>query len=555
MKRIQNSGTDPFRNGTVVSYGQTYAAVPSGLANVTAIAAGETFSLALTSGGTVVAWGQNGSGQTSVPPSLANVVAIAAGGSHALALKADGSITAWGANGSGQATVPAGPNNFIAVAAGSLHSLARRNDATTVAWGDNTYGQTNTQVPSVLVKLIAAGANHSMVAAFSPLVQYPINVTNDLLLVYNPNTADGAGVFAYYMANRPMVTGANVLALTNCPATYTTTRTNYSTAILAPLTSWLGANPTKRPQYMVFFVDVPTRLAPNTNGPSHYFDNYPFEDSSVSYDIYTNSVGIPPFITHINMRNPNDPYDAGPCTNYIYKLNTFSINSPSKLLISAAAGGYGAANYVLDNGRHGVTCSQLTPPDDMTPYSNYFTMAITNLVQSGVSASAVVYADGPPLDQVTNTGVNGTTNWTLYPGVHITSARNVAGYASWGAHSALGNLYPYPGPPYPANPVPVAWGGASGWWLIDTIESYNGMPGAGQGNYWEWFFIAAFGSVNYENTPVGAITHTDEPYLDHVNLPYPYLGLWAVGKNFAICAWNTRKTPHFQAVGDPFVTR
>ena len=104
-------------NGTVVSWGQTYAPVPASLANVSAIAAGETFCLAL-SNGTVVAWGSNDRGQTNVPNNLTNVVAIAAGGSHALALKADGTITAWGDNGSGQANVPQGMSNFIAVAAG-----------------------------------------------------------------------------------------------------------------------------------------------------------------------------------------------------------------------------------------------------------------------------------------------------------------------------------------------------------------------------------------------------------------------------------------------------
>ena len=537
-------------DGTVVSWGQTYAAVPSGLANVTAIAAGETFSLALIGNGTVVAWGQNGSGQTNVPYGLANVVAIAAGGSHALALKKDGSITAWGANGSGQATVPAGPNNFIAVAAGSLHSLARRNDATTVAWGDNTYGQCNAQVPNVLVKLIAAGANHSTVAAFSPLVQYPINVTSDLLLVYNPNTVDGAGVFAYYMANRPMVTGANVLALTNCPATFSIKRTNYNTAILAPLTSWLSANPTKRPQYMVMFVDVPVRINGWTNeGYLQYWVSN--ADNSVSYDIYTNSVGIPPFITHINMRDPNTA-SAAPCMSYINKLQSFGATySPGKLFISAAAGGYAGTTYVLDNGRHGITD---TNDPNFYNASNYLINAYNSLVQtSGVSPSSIYYTNGPPLDEYTLTFTNGTYTWIPNNGVHITSAWNVAGYASWGAHSALGNLYPYPGPPYPANPVPVAWGGASGWWLIDTFESYNGMPGAGQGNYWEWFFSAAFGSTNYENTPVGAMTSTDEP--DTVVVPYPYFNLWVAGKNFAICAWNARQTRHFQAVGDPFVTR
>ena len=408
----------------------------------------------------------------------------------------------------------------------------------------------------MLIKLIAAGANHSTVAAFSPLVQYPINVTNDLLLVYNPNTVDGAGVFAYYMANRPMVTGANVLALPNCPATYTTTRTNYSTAILAPLTNWLAANPTKRPQYMVFFVDVPTRLAINTNwGQSYYFANYPSEDNSVSYDLYTNSVGVPPFITHINMRDPNTT-SAAPCTNYINKLQSFGAKySPGKLFISAAAGGYAGTTYVLDNGRHGITD---TNDDQVYAQSNYFINAYNNLVQtSGVSPSSIYYTNGPPLDEYTLTFTNGTYIWIPNNGVHITNAWNVAGYASWGAHSALGNEYPYRGPPSSDNPLPVAWGGASGWWLIDTIESYNGMPGAGQGNYWEWFSTNAFGSTNYDRTPVGAITHTDEPnqFQNLQNLPYPYLGFWAAGKNFAICAWNTRQTPHFQAVGDPFVTR
>ena len=55
-----------------------------------AIAAGEYHSLALKADGTVVAWGDNGYGQTTVPSGLSNVVAIAAGGYHSLALTAEG---------------------------------------------------------------------------------------------------------------------------------------------------------------------------------------------------------------------------------------------------------------------------------------------------------------------------------------------------------------------------------------------------------------------------------------------------------------------------------
>jgi hypothetical protein len=60
------------------------------LTNVTAVAAGYWYSLALRADGTVVAWGANGSGMLSVPTDLTNVVAVAAGCGHNLALIGDG---------------------------------------------------------------------------------------------------------------------------------------------------------------------------------------------------------------------------------------------------------------------------------------------------------------------------------------------------------------------------------------------------------------------------------------------------------------------------------
>ena len=47
----------------------------------------ETVKRALTQGGTVVAWGRNGDGQTTVPAGLSGVVAIAGGWLHTVALK------------------------------------------------------------------------------------------------------------------------------------------------------------------------------------------------------------------------------------------------------------------------------------------------------------------------------------------------------------------------------------------------------------------------------------------------------------------------------------
>ena len=45
----------------------------------------------------VIAWGANTQGQCNVPPSATNVVAVAGGGTFSLALRSDGSVVAWGA--------------------------------------------------------------------------------------------------------------------------------------------------------------------------------------------------------------------------------------------------------------------------------------------------------------------------------------------------------------------------------------------------------------------------------------------------------------------------
>src|SRR6185503_10922932 len=70
------------------------------------------------------AWGNNRYGQCNVPASLTNVVAIAAGDRYSFALRSDGTVVEWGDNYFGQNTVPAGLTNVVAIAAGRYHSLA-----------------------------------------------------------------------------------------------------------------------------------------------------------------------------------------------------------------------------------------------------------------------------------------------------------------------------------------------------------------------------------------------------------------------------------------------
>jgi uncharacterized repeat protein (TIGR01451 family) len=134
------------------------------LTDVTAVAAGTGFGLALKADGNVWAWGDNTSGQlgtADVPAAqknapvqvkaLSNVKAIAAGGSHALALKTDGTLWAWGANGGGQLGVGARDDNphfvplFVAsgvnaIAAGVGHTYFVKTDGTLWVCGYNFSG-------------------------------------------------------------------------------------------------------------------------------------------------------------------------------------------------------------------------------------------------------------------------------------------------------------------------------------------------------------------------------------------------------------------------------
>ena len=138
---------------------------------VVAIAAGSSFSVALKSDGTVLAWGHNKSGQLgdghtgmdrAVPAAVrglgagSGVVGIAAGDSFSLAVKRDGTVLTWGNNQSGQLGDGSAPTDHAmpiravglgsgsgvrAVFAGGSHALAIAGQGVLWAWGNNSSGQ------------------------------------------------------------------------------------------------------------------------------------------------------------------------------------------------------------------------------------------------------------------------------------------------------------------------------------------------------------------------------------------------------------------------------
>jgi len=417
--------------------------------------------------------------------------------------------------GAGELDVPAGLSNVFQIAAGDRWNLVLKNDGTMLAWGDNTFNQTNLAANLGDVKQVAAGIGHGLALAYNPVLNYPVNVPQDLLLIYNTNSADSVFVKDYYLAHRPMVSGANVVGISGA-ALETSTRIDFTNNIRTPIFNWLAANPTKRPQYWILFLGVPARINAVTNTGVYPPAVDPSIDNSVGYELRTNVLGRKPYVTHINMgaSSTND------CIAYITKLEYFGTNySPGKLLISASSGGYGNTNYYFDD----TTFGGSTGPGGL---------AKDAVIQAGASPASVIYS---------NYVDTGTLNG------HVTMGTNLTGYFSWGWHSTLGAEY--------ANNGTVQWNGNSGWWIIETVESFNGQRFSGQGNFIRWFSETGFGSTNYTNTPVGAVTHVDEPNFAGINKPAVYFGLWQRDRMFATCAWISEGTPRLQVVGDPFVKK
>jgi alpha-tubulin suppressor-like RCC1 family protein len=198
---------DNGRLGNGTPFFRTTPEAVSGLgagSGVIAIAAGNAFSMALKSDGTVLTWGFNFNGQigngtntdqylpvqvTGLGPG-SGVIAIAAGSTSAYALKGDGTVWAWGSNANGelgngtttQQLIPVQVlilgSNVTAIFAGSSssHALALKSDSSVWAWGFNGFGQlgdgTTTSRTSPVgvtgfgagsgIVALAAGASHSL---------------------------------------------------------------------------------------------------------------------------------------------------------------------------------------------------------------------------------------------------------------------------------------------------------------------------------------------------------------------------------------------------------
>jgi alpha-tubulin suppressor-like RCC1 family protein len=120
------------------------------------VSAGYQWACALTSSGTIVAWGTNTAGETNVP-SGSDYVAVSAGITGGLALTSGGTVVSWGSIGG---STPSG-GTYSAVSCGQSWNLFLASNGTLSASGTDSFGETEVPSGNGFVA-IAAGANQGV---------------------------------------------------------------------------------------------------------------------------------------------------------------------------------------------------------------------------------------------------------------------------------------------------------------------------------------------------------------------------------------------------------
>jgi alpha-tubulin suppressor-like RCC1 family protein len=173
--------------------------------NWLSVSAGNRFSLAIKTNGTLWSWGLNATGQLglnnvvnqNVPVQVgtaSNWVRIDAGNQHSLAVDAAGFMHAWGNNTFGQlgdgtnttSLVPiviTSANNWSLVSAGFDHSMALDNNNMLYTFGNNTNGQlcdgTNTASNTPIPISISGAGTVSLYIAISAGNSFSLAIRND----------------------------------------------------------------------------------------------------------------------------------------------------------------------------------------------------------------------------------------------------------------------------------------------------------------------------------------------------------------------------------------
>ena len=345
-------------------------------------------------------------------------------------------------------------------------------------------------------------------------------VSNEVLVIYNSNTnfPHSLACANYYISHRPGFSDANVLGCACTPfgvdGFESITLADLTNQIINPIINFIQSNQTKSIHYVVLMYGMPSRVSDGPHDCSPYRPSVQHHisrcmsdvcnPSGASYEgstcpfVATNYPGTTCLVTALNMATLAD------CTAYVDKVTSMYTGD---VIISAKAAGYANDNYYLDD----------------TGGSGGYIPAFRTAILTQNPGASVIYSSNAV----------------------ISTGSNIKGYVGWGIHNGIfTNTYAVDGE--------VVWSGSSTWWIIETIESFNGQRGCSQGCVERWFAPNAWGGTNYTNTPVGAVSHVEEPLLGNEN-GATYMSLWESGFLFSECAWASKGTQSFQAIGDPLI--
>lgn len=132
-------------------------------------------------------------------------------------------------------------------------------------------------------------------------------------------------------------------------------------------------------------------------------------------------------------------------------------------------------------------------------------------------------------------------------------ASAVKGLVTWGSHSDEVPLPMSQGQWMSGGANGLRFAGLSNWYLLTTVESYNGRRGTSFNGIAYCFKADVFGGSAYQFTPAGFVASTEEQTVNGV----PYQNLfahWDRGWGLNEVSWANRTTDHFVVYGYPFVS-
>lgn len=401
-------------------------------------------------------------------------------------------------------------------------------DGGTTITGTATSTRFGDRVVTIDLTLSTTGGDAVVTTSFTPDT---IDVTKNVLVVWNTNEADSTTAKNYYVANRPGMGSVLTLGIA-CTTTGTDgfesiTQSNYETQIRDNIVSEINtqAGSSNYIRYIILMYGMPSRVSSNGNSVSYQLTRAMSDTANRTGTSYQNGnnnfsvgeyQGMAALVTSLNMGTLTD------VQTYIDKLATVHGNMQTpNVIISGSDALISNDNYYFDDK------SRVHTPQTA---GNAMNLLLAENGAAGTTYGANSGDTSPTPDQTS----------------HITSGSNVAGYMTWGANGGQGGSY--------ANNGSVSWSGDSNWWIIVTVESFNNRRSTGQGNMIDWFSTDAFGGTSYSNTPVFGVGHVEEPFLSGVN-DGMFFALWERGWLTIEAAWQSRNTTKFQAIGDPLIKR